>query len=163
MFFVSDWLQVFTEIESKIQKSGQFKVDQMGKEGAKVIGEMLAVWNLSVCPSNAMLGGYLANYVMFYVQRKQKPLHNFLFFDMWSCEGMEMLMRNAEDEKAEKERERKMKAQAMESVKSAVSIGAMNAQEQPDISKLTVKSQENGVVLLDDSDSDGDQDIDLID
>merc|ERR1712154_542662 len=95
----SKYNKVFKEIESKIRKSGQFKEIDMKND--KIVNDLLSVWNLSVCPSNAMLGGYLANFVMFYVQRKQKPLHNFLFFDMWSCECLEVLMRNQKDENME--------------------------------------------------------------
>merc|ERR1719242_528230 len=119
-----------------VQASGQFAENQMkGDQVAK----MCAVWNLSVCPANAMLGGYLANFVMFYVQRKQKPLYNFLFFDLWGCEAMEIQMMNAEDEAAAKEREAEEKAKAVK----CAEIEAMD-DDQPDMSKLNVNGTGNG-------------------
>ena len=166
IFSYFDWSQVFTEIESRVKQSGQFTENQMEKERECAVEDMLSVWSLSVCPSNAMLGGYLANYIMFYVQRKQKPLLNFLCFDLWSCEGLEMLLRNAEDEQTAKLREREKKEKdTLELSAKCKGNGVMEVEEHPDISKLTVQGQPTGggdqVVLLDDSDND--EDIDLID
>ena len=136
------------EIESK----------EKGLSDDKILNDLLNAWNLSVCPSNAMLGGYLANYVMFYVQRKQKPLHNFLFFDMWSCEALEVLMRNEKDEQNVNGN--------LDSNSNSTSIHkeTVSNNQAVDISKLSVnkqKKQSNKIVLLDDSDEDEDGDIDL--
>ena len=154
------------EIETKVRQSGQFsKVDT---EKSAVLEGMLSVWGRSVCPSNAMLGGYLANFVMFYVQRKRKPLRNWLWFDMWSCDATEMLMRSVEDEAADRKMEEERKQKAMETLKEAMEVrikakagkGTMGV-DAPDIAKLTVRRDD--VVCLDDDSDDADEDIDLID
>ena len=139
----------------------------------EVISNLLNVWNLSVCPSNAMLGGYLANYIMFYVQRKQKPLHNFLFFDMWNCEALEILMRNEKDEeignklKQQKEKEikakniNKMDIDEIDEDDDIQTNGGDATAKTVDISKLSVNKKKNEIVLLDSDDDDENEDIDL--
>ena len=135
------------EIEKSVRGSGQFEEEDMSNEG--LMNNLLNVWNLSVCPSNAMLGGYLANFVMFYVQRKQKPLHNFLFFDMWSNMALEVLMRNQEDEKMHMEQKKK----------KAVVANGNGHSAQVDISELSVKQKKrsNEIVLLDSDDEEEDE------
>eukprot|EP01083_Nonionella_stella_P023214 64205_1 len=121
---------VFKGTVDAVKQSGQFKEIDMKNE---LVNDLLRMWNKSVCPTNAMLGGYLANFVMFYVQRKQKPLHNFLFFDMWSCEALEVLMKSEKNE--------------------------MDVEQ---IAENDKADKSFDMVLLDDSSSD-DEDIDLID
>lgn len=62
----------------------------------ELLNQLKYSWNLCICPSNAMLGGYLANFVMFCVQRKEKPLNNFLLFDMWGTEAIEVCLESVE-------------------------------------------------------------------
>ena len=58
----------------------------------ELLNQLKYSWNLNICPSNAILGGYLANFVMFCVQRKEKPLNNFLLFDMWGTEAIQVCL-----------------------------------------------------------------------
>eukprot|EP00484_Ammonia_sp_Unknown_P030392 CAMPEP_0197034710 /NCGR_PEP_ID=MMETSP1384-20130603/12726_1 /TAXON_ID=29189 /ORGANISM="Ammonia sp." /LENGTH=453 /DNA_ID=CAMNT_0042464665 /DNA_START=35 /DNA_END=1396 /DNA_ORIENTATION=- len=158
----SSYFQVFKNTELKVKSSKQFDEKTM-KDENNVLNQLLSVWNLSVCPSNAMLGGYLANFVMFYVQKKQKPLHNFLLFDMWNCEALEVLMRSESDEKQEKEQTQQQqendnkKSNAMEidddEDDDVVQSAAASKNESVDISKLSVKKSDD-VVELDDSEDD---------
>merc|ERR1712154_133067 len=64
----------------------------------------------------------MANFVMFYVQRKRKPLRNWLWFDLWGCEATEIVMRSAEDEERDQKEEVDKKHEAMQSVREMMEV-----------------------------------------
>ena len=91
-----DDLSVFDKIKKKVMESGQFNDGDMKDDN--IGNEMLTFWNVSVCPTNAMLGAYLAKSVLDYLGKKDQPVQNFIFCNMWSNEAVQVLMRDKTDE-----------------------------------------------------------------
>merc|ERR1719295_2740 len=53
---LSPYCKVFSEMSSKVRQSGQFSEAEFTESEVEgVLGGVLRVWNLSVCPLNAML------------------------------------------------------------------------------------------------------------
>ena len=127
------------ETLEKVRKSNQFESEDI-ENGQELLNLMGSNWNLSVCPSNAILGGYLANFVMFYVQRKEKPLNNYLLFDMWNTEAIEIELYSNDSEKSKA------------AMNANANIKGMKRMETPDVSNIN---------LIGDSDDDEEEDIDI--
>ncbi|ETO24049.1 hypothetical protein RFI_13109 [Reticulomyxa filosa] len=89
-FCLATYQSTFEAVETQTNNCPQFRADKTKTQNSchQLLAQIRNLWHVSVCPLNSMSGGFLANFVMSFIQRKEQPLRNVLLFDMWKCEAI---------------------------------------------------------------------------